>query len=237
MYEIYTEKLIAAVKSKPSLYKKSDPMYYSHRKHKDKLWRDVCIEVLTQSGRSWDNLKAVEKVECVRDMQKRWKNLRTCFTREVSLQRKERFKMENAIPFRKRKTYNHFEELSFLLDDNPEQITDLKGSDDDNDPLDPHYEAEDIELSFQDSNSEHVNIGNIVPDYELQGYNKSEEIESKMIKVIKDMKKDEDDDDRQFVMSLLPLFRKLSDRRKLEARIEVLKVLQKVSFDDEDCKT
>lgn len=48
--------------------------------------------------------------------------------------------------------------------------------------------------------------------------------------VKKDIKKDEEDEDKQFLMSLIPTFRKLNDKQKFEARIEILKSLKDISF-------
>ncbi|XP_038222225.1 uncharacterized protein LOC119839876 [Zerene cesonia] len=227
MLEINPEKLIKAIKARPALYNKSDGMYYSHRKHKERLWREICVEVHP----SWESLKPVEKVECVRDMQKRWKSLRTCFTRELAIQRKERFKEENSIPVKKRKKYSYFDSMSFLLGDNPEQF-ELRESEDSSDPLDARYEG-DIEYSFNDGHTETMNITNIVPEsYEMPVYEKNEEFETKVLNTIKGMKKsDDDDDDKQFMMSLVPMFRKLTDKQKIEARIEMLKVVQRISFE------
>ncbi|CAH4029863.1 uncharacterized protein LOC123712948 [Pieris brassicae] len=214
MFEINPIKLIKSIKSRPALYTKNDPMY-SHRKHKDRLWREVCMEVHP----SWDELKPVERVEGVRDIQKRWKSLRTCYTRELKLQRRERFKVENSIAIRKRKRYGYFNDLTFLGGDTTD--VEIKYSDDDSDPLEAQYETEDIDFAFTDPQEV-----SIVPEaYEEE---QSDVLESKK------KARDEDDDDRQFVMSLIPMFRKLSDRRKLEARIEVMRVLQKITFDDVD---
>lgn len=58
MIEVNPLKLIKSIKCRPALYTKNDPMY-SHRKHKDRLWREVCMEVHPR----WNELKPVERVE------------------------------------------------------------------------------------------------------------------------------------------------------------------------------
>lgn len=59
MAEIDTETLILSVKKRPALYNKNDSNYYSHKKHKSKLWIAVCKEVFA----GWEDFKPQNKVE------------------------------------------------------------------------------------------------------------------------------------------------------------------------------
>lgn len=56
---IEPEKLIKAIKKRPALYNKNDKMYHSHRKHKEKLWREIAEDVHA----NWNQLSQLQKVE------------------------------------------------------------------------------------------------------------------------------------------------------------------------------
>lgn len=59
MLGIDTEALILAVKKRPALYNKNDRFYYNNKKHKSKLWFEVCKEVFS----TWDSFQPQTKVE------------------------------------------------------------------------------------------------------------------------------------------------------------------------------
>lgn len=182
----------------------------------------------------------------VHELQRRWKSLRTCFTRELGLQKKERQERDHKEgPFKKRKRYEYFNVMSFLLEPGDENTIDREiDSDDDSSDPDP-LESIKTESSAYDS-SMHVSNST---RYEVEAeqepgpanatflrpmFERSENLEDKALDMLKDIKKDEEDEDRQFMLSLVPSFRKLKPKQKFEARIEVLRVLKDITFRDED---
>lgn len=107
-------------------------------------------------------------------------------------------------------------------DDSNDQ--DNEDVDDDDDPLENVIKSESYE-----GTSRHEAII-LEPDTFQQIYESNQTSDGKIIDYLKDVKKDEDDEDKQFLMSLIPTFRKFNDKQKFEARIEILKVLKEISF-------
>ncbi|KAM3955736.1 uncharacterized protein ACR2FA_008107 [Aphomia sociella] len=232
MSEIDTDKLIRAVKVRPGLYNKNDTMYYSHKKYKAKMWTDVCREVYS----NWDHLRPQDKVEYAHELQKRWKSLRTCFTRELALQKKEKMKRDaNEGPFKRRKRYEYFNQLTFLL--NPESVEEIEtaaadSDDEGSDPLEGQIKAENFEYHDPGDSRNNSEVNENVPLQQTL-YERNGTVEEKILDMLREIKKDEVDEDRQFMLSLVPSFKKLSDKQKFEARIEMLRVLKNISFQDE----
>lgn len=174
------------------------------------------------------------------ELQRRWKSLRTCFTRELSMQKKEKLKKErNGLPTKKRKRYEYFDAMSFLLgsdNDEEEQVQVVNREyDDSHEAGDPLENVKNETMMYQNSgntgNNSHsfeveADTGLLRPIYE----NRNESLEDKILDMLKEIKKDEEDEDRQFMLSLVPSFRKLNAKQKFEARIEILRVLKHVTF-------
>ncbi|XP_026756180.1 uncharacterized protein LOC113516036 [Galleria mellonella] len=231
MSEIDTDKLIKAVKARQGLYNKNDTLYYSHKKYKTKMWTDVCREVYS----NWDQLRPQDKVEYAHELQKRWKSLRTCFTRELALQKKEKMKRDaNEGPFKRRKRYEYFSQLTFLL--NPEAIEEAEvpaeSDDEGSDPLEGHIKAESFEYHDPGDSRNNVDTNDSIPLQQTL-YERNNTVEEKILDMLRDIKRDEVDEDRQFMLSLVPSFKKLNDKQKFEARIEMLKVLKNISFQEQ----
>lgn len=114
-------------------------------------------------------------------------------------------------------------------------------SDDSADPLESSYQPEDIIYDYGEASSEVKNVQTMnimnVPEQSYPQpqvvYERNKTLEEKVIDMLKDIKKDENDEDRQFMLSLVPTFRKLNAKQKLSARIEILKVLQNISFGED----
>lgn len=57
--------------------------------------------------------------------------------------------------------------------------------------------------------------------------------DGRVLDYLKSVKQEESDEDKQFLLSLIPTFRKLDDKQKIEARIEILKLLKGISFQND----
>lgn len=176
------------------------------------------------------------------DLQKRWKSLRSCFTREIAEQKKE---SEDPNYVRLRKKYAYFDQMSFLLDpdtvkdndpdsirDVPNIIDDKSDSDTDEDPLDDNDDDGEGNVSIKHE----LEIEGAYQPMETANCEKlaTREYNDKIIEVLEDMKKGEEDEDRQFMLSLVPSMRQLSAKQKFTAKIAILKVLQDVTFEDKE---
>ncbi|CAH2093250.1 unnamed protein product [Euphydryas editha] len=203
MFELDTAKLIKAVQTRPALYHKDDKLYHSHkvthRKDKDKIWREVAEEV----HENWNQLSELDKVEYVRKVQKRWKGVRTCFSTELKKQKKENLKRETDQKVKKRKRYEYFDILLFLMDTiNGGDKT--RDSDDSDDPFDSSYQPEEMIYDYGEPSSDVKNVDTMktetIPE---QNYPKPQVVcerdnilEEKVQDILKDIKKDKDDEDR-----------------------------------------
>lgn len=52
--------------------------------------------------------------------------------------------------------------------------------------------------------------------------------EERILNLLKDIKQEEIDEDRSFLLSLVPCFKKLTDDQKIQAKMEFLKVIQRI---------
>ncbi|CAH2093254.1 unnamed protein product [Euphydryas editha] len=220
MSHIIPEKLIKAIKMRPALYNKNEKLYYCP-KRKDKIWREVAEEI----HENWNQLSQLEKVEFVREIQKRWSSFRACFSREQNLQKKENIQRETNQHIKLRKQYEYFNNLLFLVDTT--------------DPFDSSYQTQEVISDYSESSSDVKNAHTMRHEtITEQNYpqpqvvcERNNTLEEKVLDMLKDIKKDEDDEDRQFMLSLVPTFRKLNAKQKSIARIEILKVLQNILFE------
>lgn len=154
------------------------------------------------------------------------------------MQKKERLQHEkDGKAIKRRKRYEYFEALSFLLNPDITSDTDLTRTEEDesSDPLET-LKTEDVyeEPSTAASDCSRIVVeSNDVARNRTTYYERNDTLtEEKIVEIIRELKKDEEDEDRQFMLSLVPSFRKLKDRQKFEAKIQILKVLKEVTFQE-----
>lgn len=126
--------------------------------------------------------------------------------------------------------------MSFLLDSENGEEGDndvVREDEDSHDSGDPLENVKSEALMYQSTsvgNNSHFEVetdtGILRPLYE----GRNENLEDKILDMLKEIKKDEEDEDRQFMLSLVPSFRKLDAKQKFEARIEILRVLKDITF-------
>ncbi|XP_069361186.1 transcription factor Adf-1-like [Maniola hyperantus] len=237
------DKLINAMKARPPLYSRTERYAPQHRHKKTTQWREVCREL----NSDFDSLSGTDKLEYEREVYKRWRSLRTCFSRELTLQRRE--KLRGKV--KRRKRYEHFEELSFLMPEYEHYF-----QDDTMNILHFGSDEETAEVAeFEEPRSEDETFHEIKSETELENYSETDifmdsdpvHIEPKRERDTLDFtrekrerdtledtrreKKEESDSDKLFILSLVPSFRRITPKKKLAAKIELMKVLQ--SFQDD----
>ncbi|XP_073949032.1 uncharacterized protein [Choristoneura fumiferana] len=174
------------------------------------------------------------KMKRVREIQQRWKNLRTCFTRELAMQRKEQQDRNEDF---KKMSFLLGKEHTFQVSDNDEH-SEVK-----DDPLDRNFKIEFIDDIESDEKIE--------DDEELEGDEFGDDETTKVVSEpelfqnqIVDMSRTENivnarkrfndyDEDKHFLLSLINTFRKFNDKQKIEAKIEILQTLKKIQFNYE----
>lgn len=165
-----------------------------------------------------------------KELQNRWRNLRTCFKRELSKQKHGK----SGQAATKRRKYVFFDQLLFLLptlEDRP-TVTDCSpsntnenkiGSEDDSEVLQEiNTSADDSPvktLQAQISASHSKSVAKKNPSY----------VES-LLNILKEKKEEVIDEDKSFLLSLVPAFKKLTDTQKMEAKMKFLSTLKRISL-------
>ncbi|CAK1598279.1 unnamed protein product [Parnassius mnemosyne] len=76
-----TERFIIEVQERPTLYEVKSKEY-ANRELKAKLWMEIGQEVVAH----WADLGPEEKNKAVKDLMKKWKNIRDSYKKEVNLE-------------------------------------------------------------------------------------------------------------------------------------------------------
>ncbi|XP_069670666.1 uncharacterized protein [Periplaneta americana] len=194
------DKLILEVQKRPVLYNKTLEEY-NNRSVKEKLWGEVCTNVVS----NWIELSAKEKAAkgMCKEVQKRWKNLRDCFARELANQRK-------TVPgqsAKKRRKYLHFDSLSFLLPSgearpSSSKITPSKKS---NQEIEKHYTPQRTRKTSPTQTSQETSF---------------------LRNILQSKQREEIDEDKSFALMLVPMLKRLNDEQKHYARIGILNVMR-----------
>ncbi|XP_068105403.1 uncharacterized protein [Hyperolius riggenbachi] len=98
--------LIQMVQERPEIYDPKVPSY-ADRYKKKKAWDEICAVVVPD----WEVCGEKEQNIRAKEIQTRWRSLKDCFRRELTLQKK----LENCgLPTNKRRKYIHYDGLLFL---------------------------------------------------------------------------------------------------------------------------
>ncbi|GLV42540.1 uncharacterized protein CBL_03278 [Carabus blaptoides fortunei] len=205
-----SETFITEVEKRPALYNKTLPEFRD-KNTREKLWSEVSETVVP----NWNQLDLKEKRIKCQDVQRKWRNIRDHFRRELNMQKKTRSK----IGQRKRRKYLYFDQLLFLLPTLQKRVTSGNvsppGSDDEDFQLEQVEST--MEVSFRDETIK-------VSDTKRQKKQVNSEDVSKST-----CKSEEIDEDKYFLMSLLPSFGKFDEQEKLTAKVEFLQVIQRIT--------
>ncbi|XP_050683977.1 uncharacterized protein LOC126978900 [Leptidea sinapis] len=165
---------------------------------KNKIWNEIGKALLPE----WEQYSDSEKNVKVTDLMKKWRNLRDTFRRHVEIE-KQRINGNETV---KRKRYVYFKHMMFLL---------------------PHI-AQDTESdnSLQPKLNEYLH--NTPAKKKRKDMNRRLRKEKVPLVVEKRAINESIDEDKHFLMSLIPSFKKMSDDEKLTAKVEILKVIQQV---------
>ncbi|XP_072948782.1 uncharacterized protein [Epargyreus clarus] len=104
-YENVSKIIISEVEKRPALYDKSLKQFRD-RNIKARLWEEVYQHVC----REWPRLSEAEKKNKGNFIQKKWKNMKDCFAKELVIQQG---KSGQSPP--KKKKYRHFDSMLFLI--------------------------------------------------------------------------------------------------------------------------
>lgn len=165
-----------------------------------------------------------------KQLQNRWRNLRTCFKRELS---KQKYGKSGQVATKRRK-YVFFDQLLFLLPiiENRPTVSECNPSNTNKDKTRSKDDSEVIKetninvddspvnaLQAQKSASHGKSVAKINPSYE-----------ESLLKILKEKKEEVIDEDKYFLLSLVPAFKKLTDIQKMDAKMEFLFTLKRITL-------
>ncbi|XP_072933075.1 uncharacterized protein [Epargyreus clarus] len=204
LQEIHPLNLIKEVQKWPVLYEKGSPERVNMHL-KNKMWWEVSKALFED----WDSYTKDVKELKVQELTRKWRNLRDTFKRHVDIEKKNR-EGHNI----KKKTYVYFKYMLFLLphispaEDTPEE------------PL--------PELDEYFARKGKTKRSAPKPEKRKQAAS-SHAPPPKASK-----EEDTIDEDKHFLLSLVPTFKKMSDEEKLMAKMGILKTIREVKFNKQE---
>ncbi|XP_076030828.1 uncharacterized protein LOC143019011 [Oratosquilla oratoria] len=230
--QIDTERFILEVEKRPALYNRR-LNESCDTNEKKRLWLELC-EMFIEN---WNELSPAEKRDKGKDLQSKWKNLRTCFQRECNAQTSE----TPGPRGKKRRKYMYFDQMLFLLPTSKDKETAINVDSQNNDRENGNLEemkngiegegfciAEHESANFMhQATNANTTVSTTIGIHTRK--TKSERpFEEQLLEILSEMKdRDKEiDEDKYFLLSLLPSFRKLNDDQKFFARCEFLNTLR-----------
>lgn len=143
------------------------------------------------------------------EVQQKWLNLRTCFSRELKAQ-----ETKSGQAAKKRRKYRYFERLLFLKSSLAQRPTDGNvGS--------TAVEGED---ETQTSDTLDSNSSTVRQTQRNKKANQNSKFEESLLNVLKD----DLNEDKHFALSLVPTLQSMTDDEKFQAKIEILQVCRRI---------
>ncbi|GFY38490.1 6-phosphogluconate dehydrogenase, decarboxylating [Trichonephila inaurata madagascariensis] len=207
---------------------------YNNRIKRTEAWEEVARQLYS----NYDEMELTKQTTILSELNKKWKNLRQCYKRELDSQYPK-----SGSAKKKKSQYIFFDTLSFLAPMFPSKATTsntaVEEEEDD--------EVEGIEVgdesNVQEESSEETNqsLRSFAASAKKSCKRKREpedpvadvcqflkqSLEDKIAAEKRQKERDEMDDDRQFLMSLLNHTRAITERHKLDMRAEVLQIVTK----------
>ncbi|KAF5277318.1 hypothetical protein FQR65_LT16008 [Abscondita terminalis] len=221
-----TEKFIVHVQARECLWKISCAEY-NNRDKKIKCWQEVCAEMFEE----WETLDAATKRDKGIDLQKKWKNLKDRFMKDVRAEKEVR--SGNAAS--KKKKYVYSEIMQFLMPQmerrryHHSQIkteSNVQGNEADADAVVVGSDNDDV---HEEDNND-VQTPTTVSNHQrkVPKSTQKQTFENKLLQILENREtQQEDDEDLAFFKSILPSVKKLTDIQKTEFRLDVLNSLKK----------
>ncbi|XP_045530596.1 uncharacterized protein LOC123718200, partial [Pieris brassicae] len=196
----------------------------SDSKLKIKAWNDISGIIFSTV---WGTLSSQERNKAGKLVQKRWKNLRACFLRELREQKCT--KSDQAAT--KRRKYKHFDQLLFLIPSldtretsgNADSVEEINCEED---SQDASREVRQREEYFRKKNKNKI----CYEERLLEILNNKRVDDNKFIEAMRNNKSDCNDDDkeRHFALSLGPLLKAVPEENQLDVQIKILQIFQEV---------
>ncbi|XP_023287571.1 uncharacterized protein LOC105703878 [Orussus abietinus] len=228
-----TERFIVEIEKRPAIYDVNSDEYYD-RNAKMNAWDEVC-QVMTPN---WEHLTDEERNIEEKNLRGKWRNIRDYFMKELKLQKSRK----PGPAGRKRKKYIYFDRLLFLMPtvenkrNTTNYISNFKSEESDGEMDNPVIEEYEMPLTHPGTSREYSHAGTTyevdrrVPRYpkalcEASLTSFDNEIHDMLSSHSSQRVVEEEDYDKMFLLSLLPILRQIPDSKKLDVRIQMQQVL------------
>ncbi|XP_032521297.2 uncharacterized protein LOC116773037 [Danaus plexippus] len=195
-----TRKLINEIKKRPSIWDTSSTDN-TNKELKKKDWNEI---VAIFGG---DDISASDRHLLRLTLQKRWKNIRTSFARELKRQK------NYGSGANRKSEYVYYKQLRFLS--NVMNIAEKEADDE------PEYVYYDVDVEFNQTSDDNK--------YEQRIENK---FKRKMIDDEDTIDDNEDNEDRLFLLSLHERLRRIPKSKKTAIKIKLLSIINEALIDE-----
>ncbi|KAK7074956.1 hypothetical protein SK128_015336 [Halocaridina rubra] len=210
-----TEYFIAEIQSRPAVWDLNDDDY-CNREVRRKCWEEL-VTIFFKN----EEASAAEKNECGKLLQRKWKSLRDCYTRE----RQRLAKIKSGSSVARKTQYVYYNRLSFL-----QRV--IKGRDTSNNMEEAAAEERpsDSEQPSTTSTVQHVEAGKgkrkRVDDISSEVQCLVNVLQAGMQSREEREKRNEEDEDRLFLLSLLTPMKRIPEHLRFGVRMEIMQVIQ-----------
>nr|XP_026494283.1 uncharacterized protein LOC113399379 [Vanessa tameamea] len=195
-----TELFISEIQKRRSIWDTSSPEH-TNKELKRRDWDEV-IDIFAV-----DDMSASDKHVLGFTLRKRWKNIRTCFARELKRQK------NYGSGVGRKSEYMYYKQLLFLTN-----VMNIVEKDIDEEPEYMYYDDNDIELK-QTTVSENVR-----------------KCKRKNLDDVDSFSSKEDDEDHLFLLSLHKTLQRIPKSKKIAVKIKMLSILNEVVLNDENSR-
>ncbi|XP_063625241.1 uncharacterized protein LOC134796978 [Cydia splendana] len=205
--------LIMEIEGRSPLWDKSSKSY-SDRILKTRLWEEVCQNVIPK----WEELTEDKKKKTGADLQKKWKNLKDSFSRELASQKKS----VSGESGKKKRKYIYFDQLSFLIAINTPRDTSSN--------VKPMEECAKSDIQSDEENTQPKqdtrrsrHLRKKQTGAEVKKGNT--DIDEELLNILREKKDKNFDEDVSFAEMLIPMLRKLGEDQKINRKWYALAAL------------
>ncbi|XP_048505621.1 uncharacterized protein LOC105684590 isoform X2 [Athalia rosae] len=217
---------------------------YNDRNAKMDAWEEMCRVMVT----NWNNLNNEERNAEEKNLRGKWRNIRDYFMKELKLQRSQK----SGPAARKRKKYIYFDQLYFLLPTvenknfrDSVQITKSspQHQDSDSEMDNPVIEEYDFPPIQPSTSRNYNNVAMNLHESNMRGRYSNQICEAPLNSFDNDVHDmlsphsqpmiHEEDYDRMFLLSLLPMMKQVPDVKKLDVRIQMQQIIASALYASE----
>ncbi|XP_051171497.1 uncharacterized protein LOC127288217 isoform X2 [Leptopilina boulardi] len=236
-----TERFISEIEKRPAIYN-TNCDEYNDRTAKLAAWDEVCQVMI----RNWPTLSDEERIVEEKNLRGKWRNIRDYFMKELKVQN---LKNLAGSAGRKRKRYTYFDQLQFLMPsiENKQRrennyVNHCKTEESEGEADNPVFDDYEMSGNEAGTSKDYVQAVNSSGNYRLLPVRYSKPMCETSIAPFDNEFQDmisnngqrsmieEEDYDKMFLLSLLPILRQIPENKKLDVRIQMQQILAAVLY-------